>query len=133
MQGITIDLAPRKGLLLAYFRDALVFEPYAAEAGQPVFPGWEAWESEEPMECHLFDEEREYRMIRREQRDDRVEVVLTRAEEEGMDPDLLYEEKPLVRGEFAGRAGLPKRLRIINRYAYSRNDTLVLVNYRIAF
>ena len=85
------------------------------------------------MECHLFDEEREYRMIRREQRGDRVEVVLTRAEEEGMDPDLLYEEEPLVREEYARRAGLPKRLRIINRYAYSRNDTLVLVNYRIAF
>lgn len=35
------------------------------------------------MECHLFDKEREYRMIRREQRGDRVEVVLTRREEEG--------------------------------------------------
>ena len=42
MLGITIERVPRKGYLLAYFRDALVFEPYSVEDGRLVFPGWEA-------------------------------------------------------------------------------------------
>ena len=49
-----------------------------------------------------------------------------------MDPDLLYVEEPLLREEYAGRAEFPNRLKIVNRYSYSENDTLVLVNYRIA-
>lgn len=132
MLGITIDRVPRKGYLLAYFRDALVFEPYSVEDGRLVFPGWEAWQDAAPVECHLFDCDREYRMVSREQQGDRVEMLFTRQEEEAMEPDLLYEEEPLIREEYAGRAGFPNRLKIVNRYSYSENDTLVLVNYRIA-
>ena len=46
-----------------------------------------------------------------------------------MDPDLLYEEEVLVKNENA--AGID-RLKIINRYMFTENDTLVLRNYRIA-
>lgn len=132
MLGITIERVPRKGNLLAYFRDALVFEPYSVENGRLIFAGWEAWKDTAPVECHLFDGDREYRMVSREQWGDRVEMLLTRREEEAMDPDLLYEEEPLIREEYTGREGFPNRLKIVNRYSYSENDTLVLVNYRIA-
>ena len=67
-----------------------------------------------------------------EARGDRVEVILTRQEEESMGPELLYEEEVLVRDEYAGKPGLPDRLKIVNRYMYTANDTLVLKNYRIA-
>ena len=132
MIGISMDKAPEKGYLLAYFRDALVFEPYTVENGRLVFPGYELYQEAVPKECHLFDRNTEYRMILREARRDRVEVILTRQEEESMDPELLYEEDVLVRGEYAGKRGLPERLRIVNRYTYTEHDTLVLKNYRIA-
>ena len=132
MIGISIDKAPVKGYLLAYFRDALVFEPYTVENGRLVFPGCECYQETVPTECHLFDRNTEYRMILREARRDRVEVILTRQEEESMDPELLYEEDVLVRDEYAGKRGLPERLRIVNRYTYTEHDTLALKNYRIA-
>lgn len=46
-----------------------------------------------------------------------------------MDPDLLYEEEVLVKNDEA--AGIDS-LRIVNRYMFTENDTLVLRNYRIA-
>ena len=133
MIGISLDMAPAKGYLLAYFRDALVFEPYAVENGRLVFPGCEFYQEAVPRECHLFDWDAEYRMILREARGDRVEVLLTRQEEKTMDPALLYEEEVLVRDEYSGKSGLPERLKIVNRYTYTENDTLVLKNYRISF
>ncbi|MBR0382986.1 MAG: hypothetical protein IJH71_11195 [Eubacterium sp.] len=132
MIGIRLDMAPQKGYLLAYFRDALVFEPYTIENGRLVFPECEVYQEMSPKECHLFDENTEYRMIFREARDDRVEVILTRQEEETMDPNLIYEEEVLVKNEYSGKAGIPKSLKVINRYMYTENDTLVLKNYRIA-
>ena len=78
MLGITLDKAPAKGYLLAYFRNALVFEPYTVENSRLVFPGCESWQKTAPKECHLFDQNKEYRMIFREARQDRVETVLTR-------------------------------------------------------
>ncbi len=132
MIGIRLDMAPQKGYLLAYFRDALVFEPYAIENGRLVFPECEVYQEMAPKECHLFDENTEYRMILREARGDRVEVILSRQEEETMDPNLIYEEEVLVKNEYSGKAGIPKSLKVINRYMYTENDTLVLKNYRIA-
>ena len=49
-----------------------------------------------------------------------------------MDPDLIYVEEPLVSDRFRDRPGLPERLRVVNRYEYTPNDTLVLRNYRIS-
>ena len=46
-----------------------------------------------------------------------------------MDPDLLYEEDVLVKDEYSGKSGLPERLKVINRYMYTENDTIVLKNY----
>ena len=129
MLGINLDIAPARGYLLAYFRNELVFESYYVQSGRLVFPGCERWQKAVPEECHMFDENKEYRMILRKARQDRVEVVLTSQEEEAMDPDLLYEEEVLVKNENA--AGID-RLKIINRYMFTENDTLVLRNYRIA-
>ena len=133
MRGINLESAPREGFLLAYFRDALVFEPYRIEDGVLVFDGCEAFREETPRECHLFDENTEYRMVLREARNDRIESVLTKEEEEGMDPDLLFAEEALVKKEHIREGIHPKRLMIINRYRYTENDSLALKNYRISY
>lgn len=46
--------------------------------------------------------------------------------------DLLFPEEVLVKKEYTDIPGIPEKLRVINRYHYSENDTLVLKDYRIA-
>ena len=125
--------APAKGYILACYPDVLVFEPYVLKDGEPVFEGCKAHQGEVPRECHLFDEEKEYRLIYRESAGDWIEQLLTRAEEREMDPDLLFEEEVLVKPQYADTGRLPKTLTITNRYRYSECDTLTLDNYRISF
>jgi len=62
-----------------------------------------------------------------------VRLILTREEEEHMEPDLIYEQEVLVQERFAADSALPERLKIISRYRYSDSDTLILDNYRIAY
>ena len=133
MQGMNLEMAPRKGFVLACFRGAVVFEPYRIRDGILSFEGCEAFQEETPRECHFFDENTEYRMVFRESRNDRIELVLTKEEEAGMDPDLLFEEDVLVQKEYAREGIHPKRLRIISRYRYTENDSLALKNYRISY
>ena len=123
--------APAKGYILACYSDALVFEAYTLKDGAPIFEGCEAFRDEIPRECHLFDDEREYRRVYRESAGDWIEGLFTRAEERGMDPDLLFEEEVLVKPQYANTGRLPRKLTIMNRFRYSECDTLTLDNYRI--
>ena len=97
-----------------------------------MFCGREALKDRTPGEYHLFDADTEYRMIRRESSGDSIELMLTRDEEKLMDPNLLYTQKVLVQEQFSKEKDMPERLVVVNRYAYSENDTLVLKNYRIS-
>lgn len=127
MFKISLDKLPGDGLVLAMFKDNTILRPYKVVNGKVEFEGCEILEKEPPRECHFFNEDAEYRLIRREARDDVVEIVLSKDEEKMMDSDLLFEEELLVREEYP-----VDRLRVINRYMYSDDDTLVLKNYRIA-
>lgn len=128
MYNYPIDKLPAKGYMLAYFAEQPVFAPYEIRDGAICFAGCEILDQEMPRECHFFDRNTEYRLVKREFRNDVIETVFTEKEEEIMDPDLLYVEEVLVRKEYKGI----EKLRIVNRYAYSDNDTLILKNYRIA-
>lgn len=132
MWNMHLELAPQSGLLLAYLNRELLFVPYEVKGGELLFEGSERYLDAHPHECHLFDADTEYRMVRRSSRGDAIEVVLTRQEEDAMDEDLLLAEEPLVRDEYASDSSIPARIRIVNRYAYTENDTLVLTNYRIS-
>ena len=139
MYNIPIDKIPQKGYLLAYFRNAVLFEPYevtedhSQEGKTFVCEQLAKHSGDELMECHLFSRDTEYRAIYRESRYDWIETVLNKGQEESMDPDLIYSQTVMVKNEYAERALMPKRLVIVNRYEYSANDTLVLKNYRISY
>ena len=133
MFKISADKAPEKGFLLAYYPRVLVFEPYEIRDGEVFFDGCEAFRDQEPKECHLFDRETEYRLIRRESRGDRIETVLRKKDEESMDPDLLYTEVMPVKEEYRKKGTLPEKLSVTTRYEYSENDVLAMKNYRIGF
>ena len=132
MLGISIEKAPERGFILACFRDRPVFGRYERKSGEIVFEGWEAFREETPQECHLFDTDTEYRMVARQARGDRIELVLTAREEAMMDPDLLYNENVLIREEYRPDGAVPGTIAVINRYQYSADDTLVLKNYRLS-
>ena len=131
MNGIAVDKLPHRGLVLAYFRDKLVFSPYSVEENELVTDEIESFERECPEECHFFDHDTEYRLIQRHSRGDAIELILTIEEEKEFAPDLLFAEDVLVKKEYAGLPGIPEKLRVTSRYRYSENDTLVLDMYRI--
>ena len=127
------DKIPAKGYILACYDDGIIFEPYEMKNGAPVFAGSESHTSSGILrECHLFDEDTEYRMVYREATDEKIEIVLTRQEEDSMDKDLLFTENILVQDTYADTGRVPKTLTIVNRYTYSDYDTLTLKNYRIS-
>ena len=132
MNWFSIEKIPKSGLVMAYFRDALAFSPYEVTEDGLKVQGKAFFDEEMPYECHFFDRDREYRVVKRQARNDVIERILTKEEEEKMESDLLFTEEVLVKKEYADIPGVPERLRIINRYRYSENDTLVLLDYRIA-
>ena len=133
MKQLSTESIPGKGYCLLSFRNALVFEPYECRDGLLFFNGRDRLEWEQPYECRFFDRDRDCHMVFREARGDFCERIYTQEEEKSMDPDLLYTEKVLLREEYAGLAGYPSRLVIVNRYRYSQSDTLILKNYRISY
>ena len=132
MRSFPEHTVPSKGYIIACFADRLIFEPYTLRDGEPVFEGCEALRDEDPWECHLFDDEKEYRRIYRSSAGDWIELLFTREEESGMDPDLVFAEDVLVKPQYADSGKLPRKLTITNRYRYSEYDTLTLDNYRIS-
>lgn len=129
---ISIDKMPKKGFVLACFKDKTVFAPYEVRGEELLFEGKELFDTETPDECHFFDSDKEYRLVKREARGDFIERLLSKDEEAEMPADLLFAEDVLVKREYAGIPGLQGKIRVINRYRYSENDTLVLKDYRIA-
>ncbi len=79
----------------------------------------------------FFYETSELRLVHRESRNDTIEILLRESDETDMDQELLYTQEVLLKQEYTSRDDLPKKLRIINRFVYSDNDTLILNNYRI--
>lgn len=124
---------PGSGYVFACFRDKIVFEQYEITDGRLISESMDIFEREDPKECHFFNAQEDLHIIYRESRGDTVSVLLTEDEEKNMEPDLLFTEEVLVRKEFSAKAGIPEKLRIVNRYRYSENDTLVLRNYRICY
>ena len=132
MFKIPLDKLPKKGYIIADFADTTLFEPYEITDGLLRFNNCELFEKEIPFECHFFNEKQELRLIYRESRNDFIELLLSENDETDMDKDLLYTQEVLVKPEYACREDLPDKLRVINRFIFSENDTLILQNYRAA-
>lgn len=132
MNRIPLEKIPKKGLVMAYFHETLLFSPYEIDGEQLRMTAENAFEKEEPYECHFFDGTKEYRRIKRAARGDVIERILTEEEEKDLPGELLFTEDMLVKREYVQIPGIPEKLRVINRYQYSENDTLILKDYRIA-
>lgn len=128
-----LDKIPVKGIVLAFFSYRSVFFPYEVSDGNIIIKGQEDVDLSKAYECHFFDRDSEYRRIKRGSRGDVREVVLTKDQEDSMDPDLVFEEEVLVQPSYQDREGIPDKLLIVNRYRYSDSDLTVLDDYRISY
>lgn len=132
MIKLPLEKIPEKGFVLADFADTTVFEPYEIKNGELCLGSRKVFEQQIPIECHFFDETSELRLVHRESRNDTIEILLRESDEIDMDQELLYTQEVLLKQEYTNRDDMPKKLRIINRFVYSDNDTLILNNYRIS-
>ena len=133
MCDFELDKMPEKGVVYALLRSGIVYTSYHIENGKIRLAKGDMFSLEELKEGHFFDEEKEYRIIKRESRNDLLKLLFTKEQEEAMDEDLLYTQSVLVEDKYVdASAKAPGRLTIINRYEYSEDDTLVLRNYRVS-
>ncbi len=123
---------PDSGYILAYLRSGVVFAAYEKDERGIHFEGDECLAQDELLECHCFDEQREYRLLKSGDERGMREFIITSAQESAMDPMLLKEEAVLIKEAYATVPGAVERLRVVNRYRYDENDALVLENYRLA-
>lgn len=131
IEKTNIKKIPPRGVVIAYTDESVIYTSYKVIDGKVITDSIKEDKIANAYEYHFFDTHKEYRLIYRESRNDIIEMVATKSEEDTMDSDLIYTEDVLVDPKYLEDKTLPKMLRIINRYRYSHNDTLVLDNYRI--
>lgn len=129
---LNTTLMPTKGHILACFPEQLIFEEYVTDETGIHFPGSEILDTMCPYECHCFDDKVEYRSFYDKREQKLKELQFTQAEENEMPPELLKEETVWIQEKYWKTQGQLERLRLVYRYHFTENDTLAMVNYRLA-
>ena len=115
---INWNKTPEDGYVLAYFRQEVIFQKSDPALRQKIEE-----QQENLMELHVFDSEREYRLMRCETGDFIEAVVSDEAAAE------KKEETVKIDGRFEA---LMPCLRVINYIDYDENGMLSVSNYRFA-
>ena len=119
--------APSCGCFLAYTRDKLLFQQYAAlEEVQEVLTG------KELLELHLFDSDKEYRAVKTASKRYPTGVIETvvcacadKKQEEMQYCETVWVEPGL-------RRDAVEKVRVINEVSYDEIGMLTIINYRLA-
>lgn len=120
-----IGNAPEKGMMLAYFRKSVVFEEYTKESVTSAISEYEG-KYGELLEIHLFDAEKEFRAVRKENAT-YIKCEIPGANEEGKE---FLEEEMYVDTSYAKAM---ETIRVVNYLDYSKdNGMLQIYNYRLA-
>lgn len=114
-----IKNAPNKGYLLTYGDNKVELYPYDLTKDKINF---------KEQTYHLFDEQKEYRRFYSNGK--LHEIIISSDEEKAMDKDLLYAEE--IELEDIYKSNTYNKIKIVNRYKYKNNNSLCLVNYRLA-
>lgn len=127
MAEIDISAAPKKGLMLAYYRKKrIVFREYDLEKeGLERLPVKEE-EGGELLELHLFDADREFRAVRTEAGEGGYIVCRDISDSPGV---RSVEEEVYLEEDFRETA---ETLRIVNYIKDRENGMIQISNYRLA-
>lgn len=119
---INLEKAPESGTMYAVFTDKILYQKFCRDEFLI-----EDWEEGKLLELHLFDDRKEYRLIRT-RRYGMLECEITDACEH----DDTYEEKVYVSGSNVDRQeNLTKQAAVVNYITYDENDLLHINNYRL--
>lgn len=119
---IDMTKIPEKGTMYVAYTDRIVYEKYTKDALKT-----EEIEEEKLLELHLFDEKREYRLIRT-----RMHGIKEFLVTDEFPHDDIYEEQVYVSGESADKPDKRKvKVAVVNYIRYDENDLLCIVNYRL--
>lgn len=118
VKEISWGKAPKDGYVLACFRQEVLFQKLDEEIKQKVLK-----QQKTLLELHVFDREREYRLIRCEA-GDFIEAVVD---------DRAADEKKIETVQVEGRfEKLMRYLQVVNYIDYDENGMLSINNYRLA-
>lgn len=119
---LDISNAPAKGRLYALLRDEVKFESY--EALKDIE---DIVNDEKLLELHLFDKEKEYRMIRT-----RMDGFVTAVIDDSQKCDDIYEETVFVLGKDVDQTeNLKEKVTVVNYITYNEDDMITICNYRL--
>ena len=116
--------APERGMMYALYADRVIYKPYQKEQ----------LDSEEVLmkdllELHLFDDEKEYRYIKK--RKGNVEVCVD-------DESVSYDDKYMERiytlekeAEKPEKQAKSSFVEVVNYITYDENDLMAITNYRL--
>ena len=111
-----LEKAPKKGMMYALYVDKVVYEPYVSKDSIK--------DEKNLLELHLFDEEKEYRFIKRRNQVPIQEVISDidilgeKANKQNSYPETIFTEDD-------------KQIKVINYISYDENDLLTIENYRL--
>lgn len=111
------DGAPKRGQMLVYTRQKVFFEKY-----EDLNDAEEIFSKNEVLEMHLFDREKEYRIVKtRSKRNPSGYIEAMIMNNDNMD---TYEEIVNVDGD--------KKMKVINMISYGETGMISIDNYRLA-
>lgn len=124
------DSIPDSGYILAFAYDITFFSKYKKENAKLLFDQSDRFVDVEYKNIHCFDEKTEYRLVSINNGNNIFEIQVFENEEQNMDDNLIFYDEMVIDDKYKD-AGLDK-IKIINRYKYSKYNTLVLDNYRLS-
>ena len=113
---------PENGYVIAYFRQGVCFQKMDDEIHVQIEN-----RLSELLELHVFDSEKEYRLVRR-QAGGFIEAIVTDQDGEGKIRESKT-EKVLVESRFQQ---VMKHLRVVNYIDYDESGMLSINDYRVA-
>lgn len=119
---VSIEGAPQKGTVYATFIDKVVFRKYRSlkEIEELV-------KEDRMLELHLFDNEKEYRVLKTRKRGIQTYVI-----SDACIHDDIYEEEIYVSADNVDKqTNLSEKICVVNYIQYDQNDMIHIVNYRL--
>lgn len=112
---MNLEKAPEKGIIYALYTDRVVFERYEKENLQD-----ERVLQNNLLELHLFDENREYRIVRSGRGDIEAEIC----------DELSSGCEQYIECVFTAYEKIPT-VEVVNYISYDDNDLMMINNYRL--
>lgn len=119
---LNIEYAPERGMIYALYVDKMIYESY--ENKQQLT---EYLAEEKLLEMHLFDREKELRLLKTGS----GEIKSYEIKDDKEYDDVYVESIYLLGADIDQTKDLKQKVEVVNYIRYDENDLLNIVNYRL--